>query len=127
MESITRSAALCSQAHLCDRLLAARVQHRARAGDRRRDLQQQGRFADPRVATEEDHRSRHDAAPEDPIELLRAGGNARCRRHRGNTATERDGLCSRRGASARGSALLERIPLAAQRTLTLPFQGFAPA
>ncbi len=59
-----------AQAHLARRLLGTGVQDTATAASRLgRDLEQQGRFADARLAAEQDRGSGHDAAAEYPVEL----------------------------------------------------------
>ena len=58
-------------ADLLDRLLAGDVgAARAAPGRLGADLQQQGRFADARIAGQQDRRAGHDAAAADPVELL---------------------------------------------------------
>ncbi len=59
---------------------------RARLGERPRDLEQQGRFADAGVAADEEGRAGHEAAAGDAVELGDAGGQAR---HLGRGALER--------------------------------------
>jgi hypothetical protein len=62
------------QPHLGTRLLAGAVQRgRARPGGAIRDLQSQGGLAHTRVASEEDHRRRHDSATQHAIHLGVAG------------------------------------------------------
>ena len=66
------------QLDLPGRLLPRAVEHqfRARGGQASEVLEQQRRFADPRVAAEQDDASRHEAAAEHPVELGAAGGDA---------------------------------------------------
>jgi hypothetical protein len=115
-----------AQSHLRHRLLATRVDYRVRGGHVGRHLQQERRLADSRISPQQDHRTRHDPAPQDPVELRLparqplavAEGGPRSQTHR------RGG---RRGAGCGRTALLERVPLTAQRTLPLPLEGLAPA
>ena len=68
---------LGAQPHLIDRLLAGDVGARRAAalprGERRGGLQQQGRFADARIAADQDRRAGHEAAAADAVELGDAG------------------------------------------------------
>ena len=71
--------ALGAGAHLRRRLLAADVEHPALAvlagaGGPGRDVEQQGRLADARLAGDEHHGAGHEAATEHPVELRHPGG-----------------------------------------------------
>jgi hypothetical protein len=123
------------QPNLGDRFFAARVEHGAAGGDVRRHLQQQSGFADAGVAADQSDRPWNDAASEHPVELCLTACQAlevirRAERH-GSGARAGDGSASTRAACRGGGpshrALLEGVPLAAGRTLPLPFQGFTPA
>ncbi len=64
--------ALGAQPHLVDCLLAGDVHRRCPPGSRRNrrgHLQQQRRFADPRVAADQDYRSWHKSAAAHPVEF----------------------------------------------------------
>ncbi len=77
-----------AQADLVDGLLAGDVAD-ALAGPREAGggLQQQGGFADARIAADQDGRGRHQAATQDAVEFLDADGGAR---RRGGGAVEAD-------------------------------------
>jgi len=63
------------ESHLARRLLARRVQDRTpgrRPRQAGRGLQEERRFADPRLATDEDERTRDEPATEDAVELVDA-------------------------------------------------------
>ena len=75
---IRQAEALGAQAHLRRRFLAGKIDGApAGARQRRRELQQQRRFADARLAADEQRRSRDDAAAGDAVELADAGREAR--------------------------------------------------
>ena len=59
--------------HLGGGLLAGDVQHRPGLRDQRPRLQQQGRLAHPGLARQQQHRARHQAAAEHPVQLVQAG------------------------------------------------------
>ena len=71
--------------HLRDRLLAREIQRlQPRPGKRRRGLQQECRFSDPRIAADQNRRGRNQAAPQNPIKLRQPRSHTRRRRrHRG--------------------------------------------
>ena len=118
---------LRTQAHLGHRLLAARVDHRARGGHTSRDLQEERGLADAGISPQQDHRPRDDAAAQDPVQLRLAAGKALGVGRRPHRGAEAHGGRGRGGPHSRRGALLERVPLAAQRALPLPFEGLAPA
>ena len=62
------------EADLLARLLGADVQHRAVGGEAGQHPQQQGRLADAGLAGQQHHRPGDQAAAEDAVELLDAGG-----------------------------------------------------
>jgi hypothetical protein len=69
---------LASRLDLVLRLFARAVKHRSdRSRDIRRRLKEQRRLANPRLAAEQHQRPGHDAAAEDAVELVDAGGEAR--------------------------------------------------
>ena len=102
-----------AQLHLQRRFLAGHVQ-RAHVGrlELRRDLQQDRGLADPRLAADQHHRARHDAAAEHEVELGEAGAQpviSRCRPRRECAASPSD----RAAAAERIHAgLASRLPLA---------------
>ena len=68
------------ESHLARGLLARRVQHRTPAGRPRqsgRGLEEERRLADPRLAADEDERSRDEPAAEDAVELVDADAQTR--------------------------------------------------
>ena len=70
-----RAKALGPQPHLLVGLLAAYEQGPGAVGGQRRErLQQQGGLADPGLAAQQGDRARHQAAPQDAVELGDAGG-----------------------------------------------------
>ena len=69
--TVATSKPLPAQLHLLSRLLSTDIQNRAMSSQRGSGLQQKGAFADPGVTTHEDQGTRHQAAPEHPVELLR--------------------------------------------------------
>ena len=77
-----RADALGAQPHLAGGLLAGDVEHRAALlGGAGRDVEQQRRLADARLAGQQDDGARDEPAAEHPVELLDAGrpGQRRCR------------------------------------------------
>ncbi|MNC16110.1 hypothetical protein D3C75_639560 [compost metagenome] len=58
--------------HLLQRLLPGHIQGLHPLCQTTHGLQQQGRFASPRVATNEDRRARHHTTAEHPVQLLEA-------------------------------------------------------
>jgi len=118
---------LGAQPHLRHRLLARYVDRAmARARELGRDLEQQRRFADARIAAEQQHRSAHQAAAGDTVELgdaasepRRVMGLARERLERELAALARraPGL---RGPRRSGGFFRDGVPLAAGVALALP-------
>ena len=95
----------------------------------RRHLQEQGRLADARIASEERDRTHHKAPAQHPIELILACSEAfALSGHRA-----RKTVCGRRGcpagACAAGGeiALFQGIPSLAVRALALPFRRLGAA
>ena len=75
---IRQAEALGAQAHLRRRFLAGEIDGApAGASQRRRELQQQRRFADAGLAADEQRRARHDAAAGDAVQFADAGREAR--------------------------------------------------
>ena len=69
---------LGAQPHLRHRFFAGDIDRAvAGAGERGRDLDQQGRFADAGIARHQQHRAAHEAAAGDAVELGDAGRQAR--------------------------------------------------
>ena len=106
---------LGAQPHLRDSFLAGDVNRAlAAARERGRDLDQQRRFADARIAAEQQHRAAHQPAAGDAVEFGDARGEPR---RFLRLALERlDGeqpAFARRTRRRRGAFLDERIPLAA--------------
>ncbi len=119
----------CPHRHLLQRLLTGDVQGLHPLGQATHGLQQQGRLARPRVATDQDGRPRHHAAAKHPIQLLEAGretgdlggGDLRQRLH---LAADGAGIAAVAGALARGhraeTHLADGVPLLALTALALP-------
>ena len=118
---VAQAEALGAQPDLADRLLAGDIDDAA-SGARQRggDLDQDGRFADARIAADEERGARHEAAADDPVELADAGERARQLRRFAGERGERDRLAAagakrgRRGAGA-SSASVFHSPQASQR------------
>ena len=118
---------LRAQPHLRDRFLAGNID-RAVAGlrQRRRDLDQQRRFADAGIAAEQQHRSAHEAAAGDAVEFGNAGGEPgrvlRLRRRKARARTRRPlrGGAAGHAAAAVGAFLGDGVPFAAGVALALP-------
>jgi hypothetical protein len=93
-----------------------------------RDLKEQGRFADSRIAAKEQHRSANKAAASDPIELGDAGGKARrlVRRPLQGLDGERTTLAHWPPRTL-GAFLDECVPLAAGFALARPARESGPA
>ena len=90
---------------LVGRLLAAGVEHRAaRRLQPRGRLEQQRGLADARLASDEDHRARHDPAAEHEVELVDPGAPAGERL--GGDVTQAVG---RLGGLAAGAVLSDRL------------------
>ncbi len=103
---------------------AAERPSRAPLGQRRRDLQQQRRFADARVAAHEKRRAWHQSAAAHAVELGDAGEAPRQPLMRGIEALERE-LATRAAQALRHDArrfLGERVPRAAGIALAAPFR-----
>ncbi len=116
-----------AQTHLIDRLLARHIDDiAARLGQLCRDLQQQGRLADARIAAQQHRRSRHDPAADGPVELGNPGPHTL---RQGDHRVEPDQI-DRLAASLkivlrgehgnRRRFLHQRIPLGAVGALPLP-------
>jgi hypothetical protein len=114
------------QADLAARLLARRVQDRAPVGSEAGGcLEQERGLADPGLAADEDERSRDQAAPQDPVQLAEAHGQAgdhlvgkgreRHRLDRGAGAARPCG-----GGHVADDGLHERVPGIAGAALSLP-------
>ena len=127
-----------AQRHLRGGLLAGGIQHRRARGQRLRHLQQQRGLADAGLAAEQGHRTRDQAAAQHPVQLAEAHGQPRRDRRarrlrwpRVSGASPADCTSASRGPGRRracpaGLSLCgEAVPLAAMRTLTLPFGGLA--
>jgi hypothetical protein len=96
---------LGAQPHLIDRLLAGDVgSGAARAGECGGDLQQEGRFADPGVAADQDRRAGYETTAAHPVDLADPGFAAR--RAVGGAAQADE---VERTAAARGAALAQSL------------------
>src|SRR6185437_4181311 len=104
-------------------------QHRSTTGDVGGDLQQQRRFADPRISAEEGHRPRNETPAEDPIELLLAGAEALQPTGSGQGPGGGPGGrgCGWPGPRGRTAPGLECVPFPTKRALTLTFEGLTAA
>jgi hypothetical protein len=119
--------ALGAQPHLRHRLLAGDID-RAMAGPRQQagGLGQQGRFADARIAADQQHRAADEAAAGDAVELRHAGGQARRVGARAGQRLELEQPALALGAQvgghgpAAGVLLGQRVPLAAALAFALP-------
>src|SRR4029077_7041235 len=96
-------------------------------GPRGRDLQEERGLADAGVAPQQDHRPRDYAAAQDPVQFRLAAAKALGVPCGWRLGPQAHGGRRGGGARARRVALLERIPLTAQRALPLPLEGLAPA
>ncbi len=101
----------------------------ARAATR---LEQQARLADPRLAAQQGHRARHEAAAEHPVELADAGRPGRLGRQvdlgQGHGTSSRPHPAGGRGAGGGRRALLdEGAPLVARRAAAQPLRAGVPA
>ena len=117
--------------HLLLRLLAGDVQRRHADGDVAQGLQQDRRFADPRVATDQDHGAIDQATAQHTVELGAAGGEARdlldadlsqgldLRLLPRPAGAARAGGC---GAAALDHGFDQRVPGATLATLASPFR-----
>ena len=127
--------ALRPQLQLLHRLLARHVEHGAiGAGDLAGQLQQQGRLADARVATNQHQRARYDAATQHLVELSHAepepiglGKTDLRQRHRLRAGNAH--VASARARRGLGSHLFldVTIPVPALRTPTDPFRRLVAA
>ena len=113
---------------------AADVQDLLEARHARQRLQQQGRFADARIAADQHHAAGHQAAAQHAVEFLDAGAETRHidRFDIGQTEHRRglrQSLMLHRKTVAGGfdDGFHQRIPLVAGRTLADPFVGNAAA
>ncbi len=71
---------LGAQPHLIDRLFTGNIDDAALLSrERSADLNEQGRFADARLAAQEQHGARHEAATGHPVEFADAARQARQR------------------------------------------------
>ena len=135
-----------AQLHLQRRLFTAHVERGVTGGlEPRRDLKENRRLADARLAADEHHRARHDAATEHEVELddargepIRLGADDIAQTRRGG---DRAAFAERPGprhASRRADALRtrelrrdhllnERVPFLAGGALPCPSQRFAAA
>ena len=118
---------LGAQPHLRDGFLAGNVNDRlVAAGQRRSNLDQQRRFADPGITAEEQDRTTHEAAAGDAVELGEAGGKARGIAGRTRERLEREQPALARHAPGqlrtRGSRTLlaDRVPFTAGVAPALP-------
>ena len=116
-----------TQTHLRDRLFAGDVDDALTAKRHGgAGLQQQRRFADTRLAAEQQHGARHEAATGDAIEFGDAGLDARIGPAFADKALNienpaRDGtLCGARADAGGGRFLDDRVPLAAGFAAALP-------
>ena len=118
-----------SHRHLLQGLLPGHIQGLHPLRQTAHGLQQQGRFARPRVAADEDGRARHHTAAEHPIQLLEARAEAGdlCGRNFGqglHLAADGAGITCVAGTLAGGSDaqpdLGDGVPLLALAALTLP-------
>ena len=118
---------LGAQPHLRHRLLAGDIDRAvAGASERGRDLEQERRFADPRIAAQEEDRSAHEAAAGDAVELGQPAGEAgRIARFAGERLERELSALARRpprhGRPRQRRALLgDGVPLAAGVAFALP-------
>src|SRR5262249_30357397 len=116
-----------AQPHLRHSFLAGNINSAvARAGKRRRHLDQQRRLANARVAAEQQHRATYEPAAGDAVELGNVAGETRGVVRLAGERLEREWApLARRLAwelRARGGGILlgDRIPLAAGVALALP-------
>jgi len=124
-----------AQPHLVRRLLARQIHDGfPRPRHVRRDLEQQGRFPDPRIAADQRRRPRHQPAPDRPVEL---GNPARQPRRQGDHDIEpnqldrppapRQVMLLREHRRQRRRLLRDAVPLGAVGTLPLPARLIRPA
>ena len=109
-------------AHLLRGLLGRQVEHRgARTRRRGQDLEEQGRLADTRLATDERDRTRDEATAQHPIELGDAGGQwvGVERRHLGDRAGRHRRSNDDHGVGV-DRLLYDRVPLATAVALARP-------
>ncbi len=115
--------------HLLQRLLAGDIEGLHPLRQTAHGLQQQGRLARPRVATDQDRRARHHPAPQNPIQLLETGGETGDLgggdlRQRLHLAADGAGITGITGTLARGhraeAHLADGVPLLALTALALP-------
>lgn len=128
--------AVGAHAHLARALLARHIEDfPALARDIGADAQRQARLADARIADDQDHRARDDAAAQDAVELARARQEARhvleldlSNRLRllGIGEPEAQAASSRRRLR-RDGLLDERVPGTAARTAPHPLRGVIAA
>ena len=123
-----------AKAQLAGRFLAGGVEDVTLArpgGDRRRDLQEQRRLADPRLTPEEDHRTADEASAEHPVELADAERPTRCGSV-GRRPGERLGNEGRRGPRCgppvvdADDGLDQGVPLVTGFALSSPPNGGCP-
>ena len=119
----------CAQPHLFGRI--PRRKHKRRsvpvARQPRRDLQQQRRLADPRIAADQHRRARDDAAADRPVELGKTARQPLGKRRgrfepdqRNHPPAALQIVLGREDARHLGGFLDERVPLGAVGTLPLP-------
>ena len=117
--------------HLLGRFLAGDVERAALARQLRQRLEDERRLADARIAADQDHRPRHDAAAQHAVELADAARAAPLgRRGQAGDRLRRATLAG--GASAalrrgREAFLDQRVPLAALGAATQPARRLRPA
>ena len=124
-----------TQRHLRRRLLAADIEHRKLLRQMGQRLQQQRRFADTGIATDQHHRARHQTAAEHTIELVGAGGMARHLGsdhgieplYAGTGCKRRETVTRNRRTRRLDHGFLQGIPGAAMRALAGPARRCAAA
>ena len=114
-----------AQAHLGDGLLARNIDDaRASARQSRAGLDEQSGFANARLAAEQQHRARHEAAAGDTVEFVDACRNSWRRPAFASQPLEFEDAAARGAAGNGGRAGLrlfnEAVPLAAGVAATLP-------
>src|SRR5262245_14306221 len=94
-------------------------------------LDQQGRFADPRIAADQQNRASHEAAADDTVQFSDPRGQARCVMSLAGERFERKEAASAAfTAGARGALrafLAQRIPFPAGLAFALPAAERSPA
>ncbi len=121
--SLTQPRRWARKRDLAPGLLGADVQDRSTLADQGRDLEQQRRLADPRLAGEEEDRAGDQAAAEHAVEAGNPGRGARGVRQLGGRERHRHG--GRRALAGPGPLgdLLEGVPPSATRTPAEPLAG----